>query len=102
MQLLNELAGNFSSTNFLVFVQQSPWIEQQRPEREGRFVRGKLCKSLVCLLGVLMNKCAVCGLDYGLPHSCAGIAPQVSADETAPRRNFASHLSVILMKHSRS
>jgi|SRR5882672_5660835 len=31
-----------------------------------------------------MNKCAVCGLDYGLTHSCVGIAPQVSADETAP------------------
>jgi hypothetical protein len=43
MQLLNELAGNFSSANFLVFVEQGPWIEQQRLEREGRFVTGKPC-----------------------------------------------------------
>jgi hypothetical protein len=29
-------------------------------------------------------KCAVCGMEYGLSHNCSGIAPLVTAEETAP------------------
>jgi len=29
-------------------------------------------------------QCSVCGQDYGLTHVCAGIAPEVPADERAP------------------
>jgi len=29
-------------------------------------------------------QCSVCGQDYGLTHSCAGIAPMTSPDELAP------------------
>jgi len=31
-----------------------------------------------------MSQCSVCGQEYGLTHNCAGIAPLVAADETAP------------------
>jgi hypothetical protein len=31
-----------------------------------------------------MSQCSVCGQDYGLTHNCAGIAPLIPADETAP------------------
>jgi len=31
-----------------------------------------------------MSQCSVCGQEYGLTHSCAGIAPLITADETAP------------------
>ncbi len=33
---------------------------------------------------VLMSQCSVCGQEYGLTHSCAGVAPLITADETAP------------------
>jgi hypothetical protein len=29
-------------------------------------------------------RCAVCGMDYGLSHHCSGIAPLLTAEETAP------------------
>jgi hypothetical protein len=29
-------------------------------------------------------QCAVCGQDYGLTHTCTGIAPMTTAEETAP------------------
>jgi hypothetical protein len=29
-------------------------------------------------------QCAVCGQDYGLTHTCTGIAPMATAEETAP------------------
>ena len=35
-----------------------------------------------------MSKCDVCGLDYGLTHSCTGIPPLVTANETAPAPNL--------------
>jgi len=31
-----------------------------------------------------MSQCSVCGQEYALTHNCAGIAPLVTADETAP------------------
>jgi len=31
-----------------------------------------------------MSQCSVCGQEYGLTHNCAGIAPLVAAEETAP------------------
>lgn len=34
-------------------------------------------------------KCAVCGMEYGLSHNCSGIAPLVTAEETAPPLGFA-------------
>jgi len=32
----------------------------------------------------IMAKCDICGQDYGLTHSCAGIAPLLTAEEQAP------------------
>jgi hypothetical protein len=29
-------------------------------------------------------RCGVCGMDYGLSHNCSGIAPLLTAEETAP------------------
>jgi len=29
-------------------------------------------------------QCTVCGQDYGLTHTCAGIAPMTTAEEMAP------------------
>ena len=29
-------------------------------------------------------RCAVCGMEYGLSHNCSGIAPLLTAEETAP------------------
>jgi hypothetical protein len=31
-----------------------------------------------------VSQCNVCGQEYGLTHNCAGIAPLITADETAP------------------
>jgi len=38
-------------------------------------------------------RCAVCGMDYGLSHHCSGIAPLLTAEETAPQWFFGGNRS---------